>query len=59
MQILMSVQNNQTNVMRLMLTVAILLVAMTVNVMLASLEMVVTVVNFIHDKSLQPCMYKL
>ena len=43
-QILMNVQSNQTNVMRLMLTVAILLVAMRVNVMLASLEMVVTAV---------------
>ena len=32
LQILMSVQSNQTNVMRLMLTVAMLLVAMSVNV---------------------------
>ena len=43
-QILMSVQSNQTNATRLMLTVPILLVAMSVNVMLASLEMVVTAV---------------
>ena len=56
----MSVQSNQTNVMRLMLTVAILLVAMSVSVMLDSPEMVVTAVTFVCDNDITVhCNHKL